>query len=305
MMIDIYTVNAFTDELFKGNPAAVCPSFRDVPHSTDLDKLFQKIATEMNLPETAFITQATNSSSNTRYFLQWFSPTMETDLCGHATLATAHILFERIFKDSSVNELIFETKYAGELKVKKCDQENYFELNFPIGDPQPIEFDNQIINEIKLKLNLSSTQEILAIQLCKRTKYLLIHLSTMDENIKPQENLTEIDFGQTINPWISGIIITSTSTTADFVSRFFTPWYGILEDPVTGSTHTVLAVYWSRLLNNEKLIFHAYQQSLRGGYVDCEIDEHNQRVLLRGSALTVIQGQFLLQKEQLNLLKIK
>src|SRR5689334_13061681 len=100
-MIDIYTVDAFTDELFKGNPAAVCTSFRNMPHSTNLDKLFQQIATEMNLSETAFITQGKNSSSNTQYFLQWFTPTNEVDLCGHATLAIAHILFERILKDSS------------------------------------------------------------------------------------------------------------------------------------------------------------------------------------------------------------
>jgi PhzF family phenazine biosynthesis protein len=300
-MIDIYTVDAFTDELFKGNPAAVCTSFRDIHHSADTDRLFQQIATEINLSDTAFITQGKDSS---RYFLQWFTPINEVDLCGHGTLATAHIIFERILKDSSINELIFETKHAGELKVKKYDNQGHLELNFPMGDPQPIEFNKQILDEIKFKLNLSSTQKILDIQLCKQTKYLLLRLSTMDDNIKPQQNLIDIDFGQTINPWIRAIIITTTSTTTDFISRFFSPWYGVLEDPVTGSAHTVLAVYWSRLLNNKKSIFHAYQKSIRGGYIDCELDHNNKRILLRGSAVTVIQGQFLLQQTQLKRIKI-
>jgi PhzF family phenazine biosynthesis protein len=304
-MIDIYTADAFTTELFKGNQAAVCTSFRDVPHSTKLDAFFQQIASEMNLSETAFITQAQNSPSDARYFLQWFTPKNEIDLCGHATLAAGHILFERILKTSSVNELIFETKYAGELKVKKCDNQGQLELDFPVGDPQPIEFDHRILNEIKSKLNISSTQQILAVQLCKRTKYLLLHLSTMDDNIQPQQSLTEIDFGETINPLICGIIITSTSSTTDFISRFFTPWYGILEDPVTGSAHTVLAVYWSRVFNNTKKVLHGYQTSIRGGYIDCELAQNNTRVLLRGSAITVIQGQLNLQQEQLNLLNIK
>jgi len=172
-MIDIYTVDAFTDELFKGNPAAVCTSFQDMPHSAGLDRLFQQIATEMNLSDTAFITQAKDSFSNSRYFLQWFTPINEVDLCGHATLAMAHILFERILKNSSINELIFETKRAGELKVKKYDNQGHLELDFPMGDPQPIEFNNQILDEIKFKLNLSSTQEILSTQLCKHQQQIL------------------------------------------------------------------------------------------------------------------------------------
>jgi PhzF family phenazine biosynthesis protein len=302
-MIDIYTVDAFTRELFKGNPAAVCTSFRDTPHSISLDTLFQQIATEMNLSETAFVTQAKTSPSNTRYFLQWFTPTNEVDLCGHATLATAHILFERFLADSSADELIFETKYVGELKVKKCDNNSRLELDFPAGEPQPIDLDHKILDEIKSKLNIPSTEEILAVQLCKRTKNLLLHLSILDDNIKPQENLTEIDFGQTINPFIQGIIITSTSTTTDFISRYFAPWCGILEDPVTGSTHTVLSVYWSRVFKNKKTILHGYQKSTRGGYVDCELDQNNERVFLRGSAITVMQGQLFLQQTQLNQLK--
>ncbi|CAF1591497.1 unnamed protein product [Rotaria magnacalcarata] len=300
-MIEIYTVDAFTDEIFKGNPAAVCTSFRDVPSTTDLDGLFQKIAAEMNLSETAFITQAKNSPSNKRYFIQWFSPTNEVNICGHATLATAHILFERILNDSLATELIFETKYVGELKVGKSTKQGQLELNFPMGDPQPIEFDKQILDQLKSKLNIS-TQEILATQFCKRTKYLLVHLSSLDDNIKAQGTLTEIDFGENINPFICGTIVTSTSTTSDFVSRFFAPWLGVLEDPVCGSAHTVLAVYWSRILNN-KSVLHAYQKSSRGGYVDCELDEINQRVLLRGSAIIVLHGQLFLQQDQLDFLK--
>lgn len=300
-MINIYTVDSFTRELFKGNPAGVCTSFQDVSSSTNLDEFFQQIATEMNISETAFITKANDSPSNSRYFLQWFTPTNEVDLCGHATLATAHILFEQLLKNSSTDELIFETKKAGELKVKKCDNQGRLQLDFPMGNPQPIELDNQILNEIKSKLNI--TQDILAIQLCKQTKKLLIHLSSIDENIKPQQTLTEINFDPSIRSFIRGIILTSQSTTTmariDFISRYFAPWNGILEDPVTGSAHTVLAVYWSRILN--KSILHGYQKSARGGDVECELDEKNQRVLLRGYAITVMQGQFQIQRD--NLLK--
>ncbi|UJR31102.1 hypothetical protein I4U23_018610 [Adineta vaga] len=288
-MITIYTVDAFTRELFKGNPAGVCTSFQDVPSSSKLDKFFQQIATEMNISETAFITKANDSSSNARYFLQWFTPTNEVDLCGHATLSTAHILFEQILQNTSIDELIFETKKVGELKVKKCDNQGRLQLDFPQGDPQSIELNNEIIDEIKLKLNIK--QQILAVQLCKRTKKLLIELSSLDDNIKPQESLTEIKFDPSIQSFIRGIILTSksTNTTEDFISRYFAPWNGILEDPVTGSAHTVLAIYWSRLLN--KTILYGYQKSDRGGYVECELDKQNQRVLLRGYAVTVLQGQ--------------
>lgn len=301
-MINIYTVDSFTRELFKGNPAGVCTSFQNVSSTTDLDKFFQQIATEMNISETAFITKAndssSSSSSNSRYFLQWFTPTNEVDLCGHATLATAHILFEEISKqNSSINELIFETKKVGELKVKKCDNQGQLQLDFPIGNPQSIELDNHILNEIKFKLNI--TQDILAIQLCKKTKKLLIHLSSIDDNIKPQQSLTEINFDPSIHSFIRGIILTSQSTVSniDFISRYFAPWNGILEDPVTGSAHTVLAVYWSKILN--KSILFGYQKSPRGGDVECELDEKNQRVLLRGYAVTVMQGQFQIQQDKL------
>ncbi|CAF3812444.1 unnamed protein product [Adineta steineri] len=296
-MISIYTVDSFTREIFKGNPAAVCTSFRDVPSSTNLDIFFQQIATEMNISETAFITKANDSSSNSRYFLQWFTPTNEVDLCGHATLATAHVLFEEFLQNSSIDELIFETKKVGELKVKKCDNQGRLQLDFPMGDPQSIDLGNQILNEIKSKLNI--TQDIIAIQLCKRTKKLLIHLSSIDDNIKPQQNLTEIKFDQSIQPFIRGIILTSKSTiptTTDFISRYFAPWNGILEDPVTGSAHTVLAVYWSRILN--KSILNGYQKSARGGHVECELDIKNQRVLLRGHAVTVMQGQLQIARDR-------
>ena len=294
-MIAIYTVDAFTRELFKGNPAGVCLSFRDVSPSTNLDQFFQKIATEMNISETAFITKANDSPSNSRYFLQWFTPTNEVDLCGHGTLATAHILFEQLLQNSPVDELTFETKKAGELKVKKSDHQGRLQLDFPMSDPQPIELDKEILNEIKLKLNI--TQDILDIQLCKRTKKLLLQLSSIDDSIKPQKSLTEINFDPSMHLFVRGIILTSKSTsTVDFISRYFAPWNGILEDPVTGSAHTVLAAYWSRIL--KKSILHGYQQSARGGDVECELDTENQRVLLRGYAITVMQGQFQISRDQ-------
>lgn len=294
-MITIYTVDSFTREIFKGNPAGVCTSFKDVFPSTHLDKFFQKVATEMNVSETAFITKANNSPSDSRYFLQWFTPTNEVDLCGHATLATAHVLFEKILQNTSVNELIFETKKVGELKVKKCDNQGRLQMDFPMGDPQPIELLENVLEEIKSKLNLR--QDVYDIQLCKRTKKLLIQLSSVDDTIKPQQNLTEIKFPESIHSFIRGIIVTSKSTEYDFISRYFAPWNGILEDPVTGSAHTVLAVYWSRLLN--KKLLYGYQKSARGGDVECELDENNQRVLLRGYAVTVLQGHFQIDRDKI------
>ena len=294
-MIDIYTVDAFTRQLFKGNPAGVCLAFRDVSSSANLDRFFQQIATEMNISETAFITKANQSPSNSRYFLQWFTPTNEVDLCGHATLSTAHILFEQLLSNSSVEELVFETKRAGELKVKKFDNQGRLQMDFPMGDPQPIQLDDRILKEIKSKLNL--TQDILDLQLCKRTKKLLLQVTSIDETIKPQQSLTDIIFESSVHPFVRGIILTSKSTsTFDFTSRYFAPWNGILEDPVTGSAHTVLAVYWSRIL--KKTILHGYQQSARGGDVECELDEANQRALLRGYAVTVLKGALPISKEE-------
>ena len=304
-MIEIYTVDAFARELFKGNPAAVCTSFRDVAQSASLDVLFQQIATEMNLSDMAFITRAQQSPSTTRYFLQWFTPAVEVDLCGHATLAIAHIMFERLLEDPSVGELVFETKKMGELKVKRCTDDGRLELDFPIGDPQPVELSDEVVKQLKSGLNIPSTEELLGVQLCKRTKYLLIHLANVTDQIKPQASLADITFDQSIRGFIRGLIVTSASTATkyDFVSRFFAPWVGILEDPVTGSAHTVLPVYWSRILNQEKSIFHAYQSSVRGGEVDCELDFQRGRVFLRGSAITVLQGQLHCPSDLANLVK--
>ena len=125
---------------------------------------------------------------------------------------------------------------------------------------------------------------------------LLLQVSSIDDTIKPQQNLTEINFDPSVQSFVRGIILTSKSTsTVDFISRYFAPWNGILEDPVTGSAHTVLAVYWSRIL--KKSILHGYQQSARGGDVECELDTENQRVLLRGYAITVMQGQFQMSRD--------
>ena len=294
-MIEIFTVDSFTRDFFKGNPAAVCTSFREMPRSEKLDRVFQQIAKEMNLSETAFITVANQTPSASRYFLQWFTPTNEVDLCGHATLASAHILFERFLSKSSIDEIVFETKVAGELKIRKCNEKGRLQMDFPMGNPNPISLDDEILAEIRLKLNL--TQEILAIQLCRKTKKLLLHLSSVDDCIKPQQNLTEINFDSSIKPFIRGIIVTGPEVSSDFSSRYFAPWNGILEDPVTGSAHTVLAVYWSHLLNKTRLVGH--QKSERGGYIECELDAKNQRVFLRGSAVTVLHGELQINRDEL------
>lgn len=292
MTTQIFTVDAFANEIFGGNPAAVCTGFKNVLHSNELDTLFQKIAKEMNLSDTAFITKSRNSDSSNRFFLQWFTPRNEVDLCGHATLATAHILFERFIEDSTIDEIIFETKNAGELKAKRSIEKNLIELNFPAGRPEQIEFEEDFLEKLRSNLKISTSIQIKSIQLCRRTKYLLLHLSEIDPHIQVDFSLLKLNFPDDIRPFVRGIIVTSESDRYDFVSRFFSPWFGVLEDPVTGSAHTVLTMYWLPKINPSSGILHAFQSSERGGEVWCYFDATDDRVFLRGSAVTVIEGSF-------------
>lgn len=133
--LNIYIVDAFTNEPFKGNPAAVCLDFLNESRNKEKDKLFQKIANEMSLSETAFITKSSKNNNKNRYFLQWFTPASEIDLCGHATLAIGHILFEK----ENIDEIIFETKYVGELIIRKIENQ-LLQLNFPIEELKIIDF---------------------------------------------------------------------------------------------------------------------------------------------------------------------
>lgn len=256
MKIPIYIVDAFTDKVFKGNPAAICY----LEYWID-DTTMQNIAMENNLSETAFVVK-----NNGFYELRWFTPEYEIDLCGHATLASAYIIFK--YYDKNCNEVIFKTK-SGTLKVKKKD--DFYNMTFPIREGKKIDIDETLIEAlgvIPLEVYLS--------------RDLMIVLQSEDDIRYLQPNLEIL---KTLR--IDGIIVTSKGREVDFVSRFFVPNSVITEDPVTGSAHCTLVPYWSKRLN--KKVLKSLQLSKRTGYLECAIDEDN--VYISGKATEYLKGE--------------
>lgn len=251
-----FIVDAFTDRPYSGNPAGVC--ILDYPLS---DEMMLKIAREINYSETAFLNPGEDA-----YLLRWFTPRTEVNLCGHATLATAHILYESEMHESK-KEIIFETK-SGILKANNREQR--IELDFPQLFVEPCESNEVIEKAFAIK----------PLFVGKNDKRYLIEIDGVEElkAIKPDFNLLrKSDRG--------GFMITAKSNDQyDFYSRFFAPGVGIEEDPVTGSAHCYLAPYWAKKLNKTKLS--AFQASERTGQMECEIADLN-RVLLRGNAVTM------------------
>jgi PhzF family phenazine biosynthesis protein len=261
MIIQIYQVDAFSDRLFSGNPAAVCPL--DFWLSDDI---LQNIAAENNLPETAFF-----KKKDGVFEIRWFTPLAEVELCGHATLAAAHVLFNHLkFKG---NHLIFESVYSGKLEVHKKGE--YLTLDFPIDHLEPALPPDHLFHSMGSK----------PLEIWKgRTDYLLFYPSQEDiEEIKP-------DFGMLKKIVARGIIVTAPGYDCDFVSRFFAPYLGINEDPVTGSAHTSLVPFWAHRLN--QLEFEARQLSARGGFLKCKL--MGERVLISGNACTYMIGSITL-----------
>lgn len=254
----IYQIDAFAEKLFAGNPAAVCPLEKWID-----DETMQKIAAENNLAETAFTVPVENG-----FEIRWFTPTVEVDLCGHATLASAFVLIN--FEGFTENKINFFSKNSGTLTVTKNG--DLFTLNFPSDSLQKVE------NLSQFK-NCFAHQPIEAYQ--GKTDYLLIFENESQIiNIKP--NFSEI---AKINA--RGIIVSSKSENYDFVSRFFGPNCGVEEDPVTGSAHTTLTPFWAEKLGKTKL--KAKQISERGGILECELK--NDRILISGSCKTYLIGE--------------
>lgn len=287
MEIPVYTVDAFSNLPFKGNPAAICPLLFELQ-----DELCQKIAAEMNLSETAFITRinpADDFSSGSRFRLRWFSPTNEVPLCGHATLASAAVLF---YKKKNVNStLVFET-LSGELYVRQ--KENSIVMDFPLNKPVP-QGANEFKEVIKAAVGDHPVQEVC---LCPTTKKLMVRLAdTCDRSVLT--SLTPIAatlLASDSTGRVRGVIVTMLGAPEyqpgyDFYSRNFSPWNGIPEDPVTGSAHTVLAGYWSEKLGKKKML--AYQCSSRGGELQLEVRDDG-RVDITGQAVTVLEGTLFL-----------
>jgi len=258
--IKIFQIDAFTDKLFAGNPAAVCP----LDHWLE-DEMLQQIAIENNLAETAFFVQLAAN----HFHLRWFTPELEMDLCGHATLASAFVIFEEL--GCEAEEILFDTQ-SGLLKVKRVDA--YLEMDFPSRPPQLAELP-KIIRE---GLNLPPTE------IWKARDYLLVYDS--EEDIKAIVPNVAILNQINIDP--GGIIVTAKGKDkeVDFVSRLFTPQATVFEDPVTGSAHCTLVPFWSERLG--KTTFKALQISKRGGTLWCEL--HQDRVMIRGQAVKYLEG---------------
>ena len=256
MELTLYQIDAFTDKVFKGNPAAVCPLDR-WPSDTDL----QAIAEENNLSETAFYVPA-----ETGFHLRWFTPKAEVDLCGHATLAAAFVIFN--FSDYADNTVKFESR-SGELAVTKSD--DLLVMDFPSQPATPCATPQLLVEGLgKAPIEVLSSKDYMAV------------FDTEEDVIalKPNfETLNKLD--------LRGVMVTAKGNDVDFVSRFFAPRYGINEDPVTGSAHCALTPYWAGKLNKTKLI--ARQVSKRTGYIECELKGH--RVFLSGKAVKYMEGK--------------
>lgn len=262
MKIQLYQIDAFTDTLFSGNPAAVCPLDVWLP-----DEILQAIAAENNLAETAFFIP-----KDEHYELRWFTPLTEVELCGHATLASAHVIYHHLGYNK--DEILFETRFSGILTVKKED--DYLIMDFPKDE----------IKETDIPASLIPALGVIPEDLYKgKTDYLLVFENQREiENIQPDfRALKELD--------ARGIIVTAPGDDADFVSRFFAPKVGVDEDPVTGSAHTTLTTYWSKQLNKTENL-RARQLSKRGGRLLCSI--LGDRIHIKGKAVSYLVGEILI-----------
>jgi len=255
MELQLFQVDAFATHVFTGNPAAVCPLDSWLP-----DTVMQKIAEENNLSETVFFVKNENG-----YHIRWFTPTIEVDLCGHATLASAYVIFEHLNYDQ--DEIHFES-LSGPLSVKRC--EFGYQLNFPKQAPVDCPIPDAAMAAFGRQ----------PIQCLKHQDYIFVFDDEeFVKSVKPDMNvLKQLD--------MRGVVITCASEQYDFVSRCFAPNYGIDEDPVTGATFTQLTPMWQDKLNKTSL--NAKQVSARGGEVHCQLD--NDRVLISGKAVLFMKG---------------
>ena len=256
MKVKFYQVDAFSDKLFGGNPAGVCPLEEWLP-----ENVMQNIAFENNLAETAFFVP-----NGADFELRWFTPLSEVDLCGHATLATSHVIFNHL--GYSREKIVFHSR-SGELTVRQED--DLLVLNFPADITKKIEIDEEIYKGIGKK----------PLEMYKgKTDYMLVYETQKDiEEISP-------DFNLIVKSKARGVMCTAKGDEVDFVSRFFAPFVGINEDPVTGSAHTTMIPYWAGKLGKKELT--AMQLSKRKGKLYCKLI--NGRVEIAGNAVTYLEG---------------
>ncbi|XP_065861170.1 uncharacterized protein [Euphorbia lathyris] len=289
--VKYFVVDAFTDSPFKGNPAAVCLLEEDKD-----EEWLQDVAAEFNISETCYLIPITSSdtvNSNPRFRLRWFTPVAEVNLCGHATLAAAHTLFSNglVHADS----IEFDT-LSGILTAKKVPQISGTDVS---SNQNSKEIDCFLI---ELNFPSVSTDEVNSVDFATISKALNgasiidIRTTTSDDLlvvVPSAKAVTDLQplFDEIVKYPGRGIIVSGVAPSEsrfDFYSRFFCPKFGINEDPVCGSAHCALATYWSKKLGKSNLM--AYQASARSGILDIHLDEANQRVLLRGKAVTVMEG---------------
>lgn len=254
----IYQIDAFTNKVFSGNPAAVCPLDKWLS-----DDILLKIAAENNLAETAFYVKNDN-----HFEIRWFTPTVEVNLCGHATLATAFVLFNH--ENYAENNIEFYSPRSGILTVTKNGE--FLTLNFPTDKFEAVTINSELTNCFDLHPKLAFKG---------KNHYLFVY-----EN---EENIVNIvpNFDEISKLNNDGVIISAKGNNVDFVSRFFAPQIGINEDPVTGSAHTTLIPYWAKQLNKTELT--AIQLSERKGHLQCRY--LNDRVEISGQGKLYLTGE--------------
>jgi len=262
-MIELYQIDAFASELFSGNPAAVVP----LPHWPN-DSLLQNIASENNLAETSFLVKAGND-----WELRWFTPTAEVALCGHATLAAAHVVYE--YLGHSGGSINFITRESGTLVITKAEG-GMLSMSFPIIPLVPFTQTEAVTKALGAKPvsvwrgNYSENQyDVMAV---------FSHESDV-ATLEPELSLFEAIDSR-------GIIVTAPGNQSDFVSRYFGPNFGIPEDPVTGSAHCLTAPFWSKELDSNKLT--AIQLSQRTGFIECQVKPNT--VVLTGRSVEYLKG---------------
>lgn len=257
MKLTLYQIDAFAEKVFEGNPAAVIPLQNWLN-----DEVMQKIALENNLSETAFFVPV-----EAGFHIRWFTPLAEVNLCGHATLASAHVLFNHL--NYTEKEIRFQSR-SGILKVKKE------------GDLIVLDFPASKMSEIEVPENLQTAFNIQPKKCVKGRDDLMLIFEKEEDilNLKP-------DFQKIIQSKTRGVIVTAKSEKYNFVSRFFAPAVGVNEDPVTGSAHTILIPFWSNELRKNEMI--AKQISGRGGILYCK--NLGDRVEIGGKAVTYLMGE--------------
>lgn len=258
MSLPLYWIDAFADRVFSGNPAGVVPLDAWLP-----DEVMQRIAFENGLSETAFFV----SAGAGQYQLRWFTPAVEVELCGHATLASAHVLWTEL--GERADQITFRSR-SGLLQVTRIGDK--LELDFPSQPAKPVEAPDVLVQA------LGRTPEFAG---RAGTRWLCVFGDAKDVRaLRPdQARLGQVTPGR--------VIVTAPGDDCDFVSRFFAPDAGISEDPVTGSAHCTLTPYWADRLGKPRL--HAWQVSARGGELWCEL--RGERVGIAGRAVTYLRGR--------------